>query len=55
MGKRDVHFRQLNRYDTDDEEGLFARGPGSDRPIHAAAHGLYQEVSKVQYYKASFK
>jgi len=30
--------------DTDDEEGLFSGEPGSNRPIHAAAHGLYQEV-----------
>jgi vinculin len=30
--------------DTDDEEGLFTSTPGNNRPIHAAAHGLYQEV-----------
>lgn len=33
--------------DTDDEEGLFSGEPGSNRPIHAAAHGLYQEVRQV--------
>ena len=34
-------------HDTDDEEGLFSGEPGMKKPIHAAAHGLYQEVSKV--------
>ena len=34
--------------DTDDEEGLFAHEPGSDRPIRVAAHGLYQEVKQVK-------
>jgi hypothetical protein len=33
--------------DTDDEEGLFSSEPGSNRPIHMAAHGLYQEVKQV--------
>ena len=33
--------------DTDDEEGLFSMEPGSNRPIHMAAHGLYQEVKQV--------
>ena len=33
--------------DTDDEEGLFSGEPGANRPIHAAAHGLYQEVRQV--------
>jgi len=32
--------------DTDDEEGLFTCEPGSNRPIHMAAHGLYQEVKQ---------
>jgi len=32
--------------DTDDEEGLFSCEPGSNRPIHMAAHGLYQEVKQ---------
>jgi len=32
--------------DTDDEEGLFTNEPGSNRPIHMAAHGLYQEVKQ---------
>jgi len=32
--------------DTDDEEGLFTSDPGSNRPIHMAAHGLYQEVKQ---------
>jgi len=32
--------------DTDDEEGLFSNDPGSNRPIHVAAHGLYQEVKQ---------
>ena len=32
--------------DTDDEEGLFSVDPGSNRPIHVAAHGLYQEVKQ---------
>ncbi len=32
--------------DTDDEEGLFTSGPSAQRPIHAAAHGLYQEVNQ---------
>ena len=35
-------------HDTDDEEGLFATAPGTNRPIKAAAHGLYKEVSKVK-------
>ena len=30
--------------DTDDEDGIFTSEPGSHRPIHMAAHGLYQEV-----------
>jgi len=34
--------------DTDDEEGLFSMEPGSNRPIHMAAHGLYQEVKQVE-------
>ena len=33
--------------DTDDEEGLFSGEPGANRPIHVAAHGLYQEVRQV--------
>ncbi len=33
--------------DTDDEEGLFTNEPRSNRPIHLAAHGLYQEVKQV--------
>ena len=33
--------------DTDDEEGLFTLEPRSNRPIHLAAHGLYQEVKQV--------
>jgi len=32
--------------DTDDEEGLFTLEPGTNRPIHMAAHGLYQEVKQ---------
>ena len=34
--------------DTDDEEGLFSADPdpGNNRPIHMAAHGLYQEVKQ---------
>ena len=32
--------------DTDDEDGLFSGDPGSNRPIHMAAHGLYQEVKQ---------
>jgi len=32
--------------DTDDEEGLFTSEPGTNRPIHMAAHGLYQEVKQ---------
>ena len=32
--------------DTDDEEGLFTSEPGTNRPIHVAAHGLYQEVKQ---------
>ena len=32
--------------DTDDEEGLFSADPGTNRPIHVAAHGLYQEVKQ---------
>jgi len=35
--------------DTDDEEGLFTTEPGSNRPIHMAAHGLYQEVKQVTF------
>lgn len=31
---------------TDDEEGLFSNDPGTNRPIHVAAHGLYQEVKQ---------
>ena len=34
--------------DTDDEEGVFSNEPGSNRPIHVAAHGLYQEVKLVK-------
>ena len=34
--------------DTDDEEGLFTSEPGTNRPIHVAAHGLYQEVKLVK-------
>ena len=34
--------------DTDDEEGVFSNEPGSNRPIHVAAHGLYQEVKQVK-------
>eukprot|EP00095_Tigriopus_kingsejongensis_P003227 maker-scaffold547_size140190-snap-gene-0.23 protein:Tk03227 transcript:maker-scaffold547_size140190-snap-gene-0.23-mRNA-1 annotation:"Vinculin" len=30
--------------DTDDEDGLFLSAPAGNRPIHHAAHGLYQEV-----------
>ena len=37
--------------DTDDEDGLFTDGPGQNRPIHAAAHGLYQEVRQVKKIK----
>ena len=33
--------------DTDDEEGIFLNEPGANRPIHLAAHGLYQEVKLV--------
>ncbi len=33
--------------DTDDEEGLFTAEPSKHKPIHAAAHGLYQEVRQV--------
>lgn len=34
--------------DTDDEDGLlFSTSPGGNKPIHAAAHSLYKEVSKV--------
>ena len=33
--------------DTDDEDGIFTSEPGSHRPIHMAAHGLYQEVIVV--------
>jgi vinculin len=32
--------------DTDDEDGIFTSEPGSNRPIHMAAHGLYQEVKQ---------
>ena len=32
--------------DTDDEDGLFSTDPASNRPIHLAAHGLYQEVKQ---------
>ena len=32
--------------DTDDEDGLFSADPASNRPIHMAAHGLYQEVKQ---------
>jgi len=33
--------------DTDtDEEGLFSGEPANNRPIHLAAHGLYQEVKQ---------
>ena len=32
--------------ETDDEEGLFSNDPGVNRPIHVAAHGLYQEVKQ---------
>merc|ERR550519_2908509 len=32
--------------DTDDEDGIFTSEPGSHRPIHMAAHGLYQEVKQ---------
>ena len=32
--------------ETDDEEGLFSTDPGVNRPIHVAAHGLYQEVKQ---------
>ena len=35
-----------NSNDTDDEEGLFTNEPGTNRPIHVAAHGLYQEVKQ---------
>lgn len=35
-----------NANDTDDEEGLFSSDPGTNRPIHVAAHGLYQEVKQ---------
>ena len=34
--------------DTDDEEGVFSNEPGLNRPIHVAAHGLYQEVKQVK-------
>ncbi|XP_059092000.1 vinculin-like [Tigriopus californicus] len=33
-----------NGHDTDDEDGLFSTMPSGNRPIHHAAHGLYQEV-----------
>ena len=33
--------------DTDDEDGIFSSEPRSNRPIHLAAHGLYQEVKQV--------
>ena len=32
--------------DTDDEDGIFTSEPGMNRPIHMAAHGLYQEVKQ---------
>jgi len=32
--------------DTDDEDGIFTSEPGANRPIHMAAHGLYQEVKQ---------
>ena len=32
--------------ETDDEDGLFSSDPGMNRPIHVAAHGLYQEVKQ---------
>jgi len=32
--------------ESDDEEGLFTSEPGMNRPIHMAAHGLYQEVKQ---------
>jgi len=35
-----------NANDTDDEEGIFTSEPGTNRPIHVAAHGLYQEVKQ---------
>ncbi len=35
--------------DTEDEEGLFTNEPGTNRPIHVAAHGLYQEVKQVGF------
>ncbi len=41
-------------HDTDDEEGLFSGEPGTNRPIRAAAQGLYQEVSKVQKFPSFF-
>ena len=34
--------------DTDDEDGIFSSEPRSERPIHLAAHGLYQEVKQVK-------
>ena len=35
-----------NANDTDDEEGVFSSEPGTNQPIHVAAHGLYQEVKQ---------
>ena len=35
--------------DTDDEDGIFTSEPGSHRPIHMAAHGLYQEVAFLSW------
>ena len=32
--------------ETDDEEGLFSSDHGMNRPIHVAAHGLFQEVKQ---------
>ena len=34
--------------ESEDEDGLFSSEPASNRPIHMAAHGLYQEVKQVQ-------
>ena len=35
--------------ESEDEDGLFSSEPASNRPIHMAAHGLYQEVKQVEF------
>ena len=39
--------RQHQFPESEDEDGLFSMEPESNRPIHMAAHGLYQEVKQV--------